>query len=68
MLGHRDAQPGRNIQSEISGEVGCAGWRGTEGWGRTREGFASFLPRFDTWGREGGRGWQSPFNINGTKV
>ena len=50
MLGHRDAQPGRNIQSEISGEVGCAGWRGTEGWGRTREGFASFLPRFDTWG------------------
>lgn len=36
MLGHRDAQPGRNIQSEISGEVGCAGWRGTRGMGRTR--------------------------------
>lgn len=33
MLGHRDAQPGRNIQSEISGEVGCAGWRGTRGMG-----------------------------------
>lgn len=53
MLDHRDAQPGRNIQSEISGEVGCAGWRGTRGMGED-EGSPCFYRDSTRGERDGG--------------